>query len=402
MSNIDNRFIKLTEAELSVNLPKRGAYSRLEALMDLKMLLFSCNRETVRNIQGEKVKLGIWEEAVSLKFLQQRWKWNDKTRVTRTLVQWARDGSIRLRKGKRHNFNIIGLTIAPTTLNATFHATDKATDNITENQGVSNGHDTTSTTLDTTTKATFHATNIKNIRNKKKEEIFFYYNAHARYKKSIFEKQIIALLNFFSDEIGEGSLQKACEEYKIDFPPSTKCLVEQVEQWALQKYTTKSGVLAGFGEDGWKCWGDFYRNWMKYLESDWKKKERPRRKGKSSDIPKTYKSPPGYYNSHLINPSAVALPIGKGFDLPISQTERYQMINELPMIFDEKSFKLLKALANKHGRRAMWQREGDKTKKQIYEGYMKIANESSSLFKEEVRHKFFFISENYLNTIVSM
>ena len=292
MSGIDNRFIKLMESELTANLPKRGAYSRLEALIDLKMLLFSCNRETVREIQGEKVKLGIWEEAISLKFLQQRWKWNDKTRVTRTLVKWKRDGSITMKKGKKHNFNILGLTIVLTTLNATASATVSATDNDTDNQAVKESAATSSTTSDTTCKTTFNATNKRSKEYKKKEEIFNYYNAHARYKESPFEMQIKSLLNFLSSDIGQSSLEKACGEYKINFPPSTKCLVEQVEEWASTKHMTKSGVLASFKDDAWKCWADFYRNWMKYLESDWSRKSgrTPKRGKKSDKVSKTWSS----------------------------------------------------------------------------------------------------------------
>ena len=293
VSDIDNRFVKMTAEEYEALVPKKGELSPLAALFNLKLLLFSCNRETTKKHYGEVVTLNRWEDIVSLGFLATRFRWrDDRKKVSRWLNRWQKQGFITKRNGQKSNFIILGLATPSAIPHTPSDATPSATPNDSDNQEDIKEDTIPSAIPSATPHIPSDATNRRSKEIERKEEIYNYYNAHARYKESPFELQIKSLLNFLSSDIGQSSLEKACGEYKINFPPSTKCLVEQVEEWASTKHMTKSGVLASFKDDAWKCWADFYRNWMKYLESDWSRKlERtPKRGKKPDDVPKTWKA----------------------------------------------------------------------------------------------------------------
>ena len=399
-------------------IPVKKPYSKRVAFFDLLDLCSYPPRTT--KVRGIIVALEQNQGCPSLTFLEQRWGWKDVRKVSRFLNWLAEREIILLQKHPVAKCNLIKVVMPNTPIDATKNAPST----ITDNQRVT----TTIATISEPTIATKNASNTinnnssyreeKNIENFDKKSDNNTDDTKNQVKRiEIFEKRKTEFLDYLNSEAGQlawNTFLNGDEQLrKKQFTQEE--MREQIHSMLMNFLNSEHEAMNArlHHENHRKI--EYLRQW---LLKDFRKSNKEKAKIEAQNnnsghsksdyqnFPKFKKgrnqSPPGYYNSNLINPSAVALPIGKGVELPISQAERYKMINELPMTYDDKSFKFLQAIANERGKRAMWEREGDKTRKQIYEGYMKIANENSPLFNPQTRHKYFFISENFLNTIVSM
>jgi hypothetical protein len=300
---MSQQFVKLSKAEFEALKPKRGTFSTMDAYLDLKFLLFSCNRVATRRIEGVIVKLERWEEAISLSFFRQRWKWADETRVSRTLRKWEKEGFIKIRKIKGHQFNIISLTIVLTTNQATDNATDNATDSATpnpiDNQPIMDDIATLETTLtaidNTIDSARDNATNIRREEIEEVKEV----NTTTTTAREVvdnerkevlpFQGQIDMLRGYLVDnEFGQNAFLIACQNRKIK-SPSTKDLVEEIEKWAYKKYTSQPNVLLSY-KDHHQCWGDFNLRWLPYAFKEEKKAVTARKSGNKRGKGNDYKN----------------------------------------------------------------------------------------------------------------
>lgn len=404
-------------------IPVKKPYSKRVAFFDLLDLCSYPPRTT--KVRGIIVALEQNQGCPSLTFLEKRWGWKDVRKVSRFLNWLAEREIILLQKHPVAKCNLIKVVMPNTPTNATKNAPSTTADN----QRVTAIIVPISEPIIATKNASNTINNNSSYKEEKKSKNFDKKDtdnsddAKNQVKRiEIFEKRKTEFLDYLNSEAGQlawNTFLNGDEQLrKKQFTQEE--MREQIHSMLMNFLNSEHEAMNARLHHKNHRKIEYLRQW---LLKDFRKSNKEKakieaqktipiaigtghQKSDNQSFPKFKKgrnqSPPGYYNSNLINPSAVALPIGKGIELPISQAERYKMINELPMVFDDKSFKLLQAIANERGKRAMWEREGDKTRKQIYEGYMKIANESSPLFNLQTRRKYFFISENFLNTIVSM
>lgn len=292
---MDNRFVKITAVEAEELFPKRGKYSVCAAFLDLKLLLFACNRVATRKIQNEVVTLKKWEESLALSFLDNRWKWKDTGRVSRQLKKWENKGFITIRKCKLSNFNILGLTVDKTTLETVDNTTLKTVDSTTL-KGADNQRLTSNGKKLETVHSTVHKNMVTTIdrqlikEEKKLKNINNITTTTPQILKLEFDlpyqRQAKLLEVFLLSEIGQETLKNRCFELKKNFPPSTNVLVKEVAKWAENKYRSQSELLASY-QNGLKCWADFSKFWLPYVPKNWVKVENGQknkaRKGKTNE-----------------------------------------------------------------------------------------------------------------------
>lgn len=281
-------------------IPEEKVFSKRRAYLDL-LNLCVCSKTRSEKINGHVIYTRPNQKALSLRALAKRWNWRTRSgdqfdaKKVQRFLKWCETREIlKVEKHKGANLNLIECATHFATPNATQrqnNSTPIATPNTTDNQPVIKPSDTPIAT-DEDKKgrgiATPNATNY----------IMYYYDYKGyNYSSSTpmragayiinfpYEKQIYSLLNFFNSELGQNSLKTESDKRKIGVPPTTKHLVEEVERWAMSKYSRQPLVLKSF-KDEFQCWGDFCRYWLPRIPKGWEKvQEMPRNEARGKGTP---------------------------------------------------------------------------------------------------------------------